>query len=123
MSFEKGSRANSFFMGRSQQNVNTDFLNMQNSYFNEAKPNNLGQASQLNRPAFDIVEFAETVTKAKKKRRSRSLEFRTVYLSPNQEEMDHLRRLRRLRMKRDVPFSPPGSPVRKGSLLSISHSR
>ena len=42
MSFEKGSRANSFFMGRSQQNINTDFLNMQNSYFNEAKPNNLG---------------------------------------------------------------------------------
>ena len=26
-------------------------------------------------------------------------------------------------MKRDLPFSPPGSPVRKGSLLSISHSR
>ena len=88
MSFDKDSRANSFFMGRSQQSVNTDFLNQQNSYFNEAKPNNLGQVSQLNRPTFNIVEFAETVAKANKKRRSKSLQFRTVYLSPNQEEME-----------------------------------
>ena len=121
MYFDKGSRANSFFMGRSQQSVNTDFLNMQNSYFNEAKPNNLGQIAHISRPTFDIVEFAETVAQDKKKHRSRSLVFRSEYLSPNQDEIDQLKRQRRIKHKqevlrkladKDLPFSPPGSPVR-----------
>ena len=39
--------------------------------------------------------------------------------------MDELKRYRRMRrMKRDVPFSPPGSPVRKReSLMNLLHSR